>query len=166
MWNYKQSLKHKTTIVVNRILREKITSGLQFSSTHKFGNINFKNLVLWHALKPKTPGYNQGKGGKTSHKQTPPITSCPQDSLSLIQKQSVGLDFLLPWKINSHYNLHINNYAILINRRVYEKRKKENKFPCCLASGTLSNKGWGLVAFQYTEFETCTEFDFPNLNAF
>lgn len=105
-------------------------------------------------------------GGKTSHQQTPTITSCPQDSLSLIQKQSVELDFLLPWKINSHYDLHINNYAILINWWVYEKSKKENKFPCCLAGGTLSNKEWDLVAFQYTESETCREFDFSNLNSF
>lgn len=140
MWNYKQSLKHKTTIVVNRILRKKITSVLEFSSSHKFRNINFKNQVLWHALKPRTPGYNQGKGGKISHKQIPAITSCPQDSLSLIQNQSVDLNFLLPWKINSHYNVHINNYSILINWWVYEKRKKENKFSCCLASGTLSNQ--------------------------
>ena len=51
-------------MVVNRILRgKKITSVLEFSSILKFRNINFKNLTLWHALKPRTPGYNQGKEG-------------------------------------------------------------------------------------------------------
>lgn len=39
----------------------------------------------------------------------------PKDGLSLIQKQSVELDFLLLWKKNSHDYLHINNYVILIN---------------------------------------------------
>ena len=51
-------------MVVNRILRGKITSVLEFSSIRKFRNINFKNLALWHALEPRTPGYNQGKEGK------------------------------------------------------------------------------------------------------
>lgn len=85
-------------MVVNRILRgkKKITSVLEFPSIRKFRNINFKNLVLWLALKSRTPGYNQGKEGKTAHKGGSHYNILPPGFSFFDSKAVSRIDFSTP----------------------------------------------------------------------
>lgn len=170
MWNYKQPLKHKTTIVVNRILKK----------NHICFRVLFHPQIQEHQF--QEPGFmacpsakntrlQSRQEGKASQKRILTAISCSLDSPSLIQKQSVELDFLFPWKKHSHYWLHINNYATLINwiwKEVYEKRKKGNKISCCVLACTLTNNEvwwlfiiqrlWSLQRMWYFEFKSFLKF--------
>lgn len=135
-------------MVVNRILRKNSHICFRVLFHPKFRNINFKNLVLWHALKPRTPGYNQGKDGN----QALTTISYPPGFSSFDSKAVSRSLFSIPWKINRHYYLHINNYTTLINWiGLWKRRRKEANFHAVYLEVHLSDKYPGLAALHNTQ---------------
>lgn len=79
-------IKTQTPILVNRILRGEYHMCLEFHlqiEEHCFQGAQIYGMPL---SQRRAPGCNQGKEGKGSYKKTLTLISCPQGSLSSVQK--------------------------------------------------------------------------------
>ena len=56
----------------------------------KFRNINFKDWVLWHALKPRKNSRLQSKEGNATYRKSRTTISCPQTLSPFKGVENVG----------------------------------------------------------------------------